>query len=106
MSFSRRFPHIDGLSLSPKVGNMQFFQELHLHIDRNSGEKFEDMFLVKLASKGTSLNQMKPNRTGGGGGGGAVSLLGFLNSVPKCTAVGGRLCLGDRLQNFSSRELF
>ena len=34
---------------------MQFFQELYSHIDKNSGEKFEDMFLVKIASKGTSL---------------------------------------------------
>ena len=32
-----------------------FFQELYSHIDKNSGEKSEDMFLVKLASKGTSL---------------------------------------------------
>ena len=40
-----------------KVGNMQFFfQELYSHIDKNSGEKFEDMFLVKIAIKGTSLN--------------------------------------------------
>ena len=35
---------------------MQFFQELYSHIDKNSGEKFEDMFLVKIAKKGTSLN--------------------------------------------------
>ena len=32
-----------------------FFQELYSHIDKNSGEMFEDMFLVKIASKGTSL---------------------------------------------------
>ena len=32
-----------------------FFQELYPHIDKNSGEKFEDMFLFKTASKGTSL---------------------------------------------------
>ena len=32
-----------------------FFLELYSHIDKNSGEKFEDMFLVKIASKGTSL---------------------------------------------------
>ena len=32
-----------------------FFQELHSHINKNSGEKLEDMFLVKIASKGTSL---------------------------------------------------
>ena len=32
-----------------------FFQELYSHIDKNSGEKFEDMLLVKIASKGTSL---------------------------------------------------
>ena len=66
--FSRRFPYIDGPSFSPykppqnvdvsKVGNMQFlFQELYSHIDKNSGESFEDMFLVKIASKGTSLKK-------------------------------------------------
>ena len=39
---------------------MQFFcQELHSHIHKNSGEKFEDMFLVKIASKGISLNILK-----------------------------------------------
>ena len=67
--FSRCFPYIDGPSFSPykplqnvdfsKVGNMQFFQELYSHIDKNSGEKFEDMFLVKIASKGTSLIKTK-----------------------------------------------
>ena len=34
---------------------MQFFQESYSLIDKNSGEKFEDMFLVKIANKGTSL---------------------------------------------------
>ena len=47
--FSCRFPYIDGPSFSPyiplqnvdfsEVGNMQFFQELYSHIDKNSGEK-------------------------------------------------------------------
>ena len=47
--FSRCFPYIDGPSFFPykplqnvdfsKVGNMQFFQELHSHIDKNPGEK-------------------------------------------------------------------
>ena len=60
--FSRRFPYIDGPSFSlykplqnvdfSKVGNLKL---LYSHIDKNSGEKFEDMFLVKIASKGTSL---------------------------------------------------
>ena len=64
--FSHRFPYIDGPSFSPckplqnvdfsKVGNMQYFcQESYSHIDKNSGEKFEDMFLVNIASKGTSV---------------------------------------------------
>ena len=35
---------------------MQFFFSNCTHIDKRSGEKFEDMFLVKIASKGTSLN--------------------------------------------------
>ena len=34
---------------------MQFFQELYSHIDKNSEEKSEDMFLIKIASKRTSL---------------------------------------------------
>ena len=66
MCFSRRFPHIDGPSFWPckplqnvhfsKVGNMQFFFRNCTHIlTRTQGEKFEDMFLVKIASKGTSL---------------------------------------------------
>ena len=33
-----------------------FFQKLYSHIDKNSGGKFEDMFLIKIASKGTSLD--------------------------------------------------
>ena len=37
---------------------MQFFQELYSHIDKKLGEKFEDMFLVKIASKRTSLTTM------------------------------------------------
>ena len=64
--FSRRFPNIYGPSFPSykslqnvdfsKIGNMQFFfQQLYSHIDKNSGEMFEDMFLVKIASKGTSL---------------------------------------------------
>ena len=36
-----------------------FFQELYSHIDKNSGKKFEDMFFVKIASKGTSLIGLK-----------------------------------------------
>ena len=32
-----------------------FFQELYSHIDKNSGGKFEDMFLIKIANKETSL---------------------------------------------------
>ena len=31
-------------------------RELYSHIDKNSGGKFEDMFLVIIASKGTSLS--------------------------------------------------
>ena len=35
---------------------MHFFQELSgSHTDNNSGGKVEDMFLVKIANKGTSL---------------------------------------------------
>ena len=33
---------------------MQFFSGIVLNIDKNPGEKFEDMFLGKIASKGSS----------------------------------------------------
>ena len=56
-------PYIDGLSFSSykplqnadfsKVVNMQCFSGIVL--TRTHGEKFENMFLVKIASKGTSL---------------------------------------------------
>ena len=36
-----------------------FFQELYSQTDENSGEKFEDMFLVKIASEGTNLKQFE-----------------------------------------------
>ena len=38
---------------------MHFFQELYSHIDKNSGEELEDMFLVKIANKRTSLITQK-----------------------------------------------
>ena len=34
---------------------MQFFQQLYSDADKNSGEKFDNNFLVKIANKGTSL---------------------------------------------------
>ena len=37
---------------------MQFFQEFYSYIDRNSGEKFENVFLIKIANKGTSLRMV------------------------------------------------
>ena len=40
---------------------MQGFQELYSHTDKNSGRKSEDMFLVKIASKGTSLKRSTPS---------------------------------------------
>ena len=66
--FSHRFPHIDGPSFSPckplyinvyfsKVGSMQFiFRNCTHTLTRTQREKFEDMFLIKMASKGTSLS--------------------------------------------------
>ena len=44
------------MSIFERSVTCSFFQELYSHIDKNSGEKFEDMFLVKLANKGTSLS--------------------------------------------------
>ena len=35
-----------------------FFQELYSYIDKNSEEKFEDTFLVKIANKGTPLSEL------------------------------------------------
>ena len=37
-----------------------FVQKLFSHIDKNSEGKFEDMFLVKIANKGTSLRSGNP----------------------------------------------
>ena len=64
--FSCCFPYIDGPSFSPykpsqhvdfsKVGNRQSFFRNCTHIlTGTQGGKFEDMFLVKIARKGTSL---------------------------------------------------
>ena len=61
----------DGLSFSPckppqsvdfsKVGNMQFFFKNLTHIlTRTQGRNFEDLFLVKIASKGTSFKEPSP----------------------------------------------
>ena len=69
MYFWCHFPYIDSQSFSPykplqnvdfsKVGNMQFFFRNRTHIlTKTRGEKFEDMFLVKIASKGTSLKTL------------------------------------------------
>ena len=43
------------MSVFERSVTCSFFQELYSHIDKNSGEKSEDMFLVKVANKGTSL---------------------------------------------------
>ena len=69
--FSRCFPYIDGPSFSPykplqnvdfsKVGNMQFLFRNCTHIStRTQGGKFEDMFLITIASKGISLGLKSP----------------------------------------------
>ena len=42
-----------------------FFQELYSHIDKSSGgggRKFTDMFLLKIANKGTSLKECKSKK--------------------------------------------
>ena len=63
--FLHCFPYIDSPSFSPykplqnvdfsKVSNMQFLSGTTHILTRTQGEKFEDMFLIKIASKGTSL---------------------------------------------------
>ena len=66
--FSRRFLYYDSSSFSPykplqnvdfsKVGNMQFFfRNCTRLLTRTQGKKFEVTFLVKIASKGTSLSE-------------------------------------------------
>ena len=68
--FSCRFPYIDSPSFSPykpsqnvdfsKVGNMQnVFRNCTHILTKTKGKKFEDMFLIKIASKGTSLIREK-----------------------------------------------
>ena len=62
-----RFPYIDGPSFSPykslyemfifeRSVTCSFFRNCTHMLRRTQGKKFEDMFLVKIASKGTSLN--------------------------------------------------
>ena len=45
------------MSIFERSVTCSFFQECYSQIDKYSGEKFEDMFLVKIADKGTSLNE-------------------------------------------------
>ena len=48
---------------------MQFFFRNCTHIlTRTQGKKFEDMFLVKIGSKGTSLSPENLKNFRGGGG--------------------------------------
>ena len=44
------------MSIFERSVTFGFFQELYSHIDKNSGKKFEDIFLVKIVNKGTSLS--------------------------------------------------
>ena len=44
------------ISIFERSVTCSLFQEFYSHIDSNSGEKFEDMFLFKIASKGTFLS--------------------------------------------------
>ena len=72
--FSRRFPFVDGPSFSPykplqnvdfsKVGiTCSFFSGIVLtYRQRTQGKKFEDIFLVKIASKGTFLHRITTNQ--------------------------------------------
>ena len=51
------------MSIFSKVGNKQFFLRNCTHIlTRTQGKKFEDMFLVKIASKETSLSNAMDSR--------------------------------------------
>ena len=73
--FSRRFPYIDGPSFSPykplqnvdfsKVVTCSFFRNYTHIFTRTKGGKFEYIFLVKIASKVTSLSlvSIKPIST-------------------------------------------
>ena len=44
------------MSIFEMLVTWSLFQKFYSHIDSNSGEKFEDMFLFKMASKGTFLS--------------------------------------------------
>ena len=46
------------MSIFQRSVTYTFFQELYSHIDKNSGKKSEDIFLFKIASEGTSLNEL------------------------------------------------
>ena len=65
MCFSRRFPYIDGPSFFRTNPNeMSIFERSFALFSRNcahiltrtQGEKFEDIFLVKIASEGNLLH--------------------------------------------------
>ena len=70
MYFSRCFPFIDGpsffrtdpykMSIFQRSVTCSFFFRNCTHIlTRTQGKKFEDMFLIKIASKGTSSTEQK-----------------------------------------------
>ena len=47
------------MSIFERSVTCRLFQELYAHIDKNSGETFEDIFLVKIANKGTYSSCLK-----------------------------------------------
>ena len=51
------------MSIFQRSVTCSFFPELYSHIDKNSGEKFEDMFLVKIESKETSLISVSKSKS-------------------------------------------
>ena len=54
-----------------------FFQDLCSHIDKNPWGKFENMFLVKIASKGISLKALAVPEAFCKGGGMSAFLVSF-----------------------------
>ena len=68
---SRCFPYTAGqsflstntykLSIFERSVTCRFFPELCSPIDMNSGKMFEDLFLIKIADKGTTLNGKHTN---------------------------------------------
>ena len=77
------------MSIFERSVSCSCFQGLYSHIDKNSGKKFEDMFLVEIANNGTSLIHI------------LFSYFFYVFSAASCpSSCYRRLTFGDRMKKF------